>query len=138
LGQDRLRAFSAGSHPKGEVHPHALEVMQDAGFATDRLRSKSWNEFAGPDAPEMDLIITVCDRAAGEQCPVWPGHPMTAHWSVPDPASVVGTPEQVHKAFTNTLHVLQQRISLLLALRMEALDRLAAETKLRQISEASA
>lgn len=138
LGRNRFRAYSAGSHPKGEVHPLALQVMQAAGVPTDGLRSKSWDEFAGPDAPEMDLIITVCDRAAGEQCPAWPGHPMTAHWSVPDPASATGTPEQTHKAFTNAMHVLQQRISLLLALRMEGLDSLAAETKLRQISESSA
>lgn len=138
LGRTRLRAFSAGRHPKGEVHPVALQVMHAAGLSTEGLRSKGWDDFSGPDAPEMDLVITVCDRAAGEQCPVWPGHPLTAHWSVPDPASATGTAEQIQKAFTNVLHVLQQRISLLLALRMEALDRLAVETKLRQLSEASA
>ena len=113
----------------------ALQVLSDAGLDVSTLRSKSWAEFAQPGAPEMDLVITVCDRAAGESCPVWPGQPITAHWSIPDPVSVTGTPEQVQKAFSNTLHVLQQRISLLLSLRMEALDRLAAETKLRQISE---
>lgn len=137
LGRSRLCAFSAGSHPKGEVHPMALLVMRSAGLNTDGLRSKGWDEFVGPDAPEMDLIITVCDRAAGEQCPVWPGHPLTAQWSVPDPASVTGAPEQVNKAFANALHVLQQRISLLLALRVEALDRVVVETRLRQIGDSS-
>ena len=135
LGKGRIRAFSAGSHPAGRVQPMALQVLSDAGLDVSTLRSKSWAEFAQPGAPEMDLVITVCDRAAGESCPVWPGQPITAHWSIPDPVSVTGTPEQVQKAFSNTLHVLQQRISLLLSLRMEALDRLAAETKLRQISE---
>ncbi|ODU52426.1 MAG: ArsR family transcriptional regulator [Lysobacteraceae bacterium SCN 69-48] len=135
LGGTRLRAYSAGSQPAGAVHPQALQVMQDAGIPTDGLRSKSWNEFAGADAPEMDLIITVCDRAAGETCPVWPGHPLTAHWNIPDPVEVTGSPEQIHKAFAHALHALQQRISLLLALKMEALGRLAAETKLRALSE---
>ena len=135
LGGTRLRAYSAGSHPAGVVHPQALRIMQDAGMPTDGLRSKHWNEFTGPDAPEMDLIITVCDRAAGETCPVWPGHPLTAHWNIPDPAKVTGSPEQIHKAFAHALHALQHRISLLLALRMEALGRLAAEAKLRELSE---
>jgi arsenate reductase len=109
--------------------------MADAGLDVTGLRSKSWSEFAQPGAPSMDLVITVCDRAAGESCPVWPGQPITAHWSIPDPAAVTGTSEQIHKAFSNALIVLQQRISLLLSLRMEALDRLAAETRLRQISD---
>ncbi|MGO4221089.1 arsenate reductase ArsC [Lysobacter sp. TAF61] len=138
LGKGRIRAYSAGSHPAGLVQPMALKVMSDAGLDVSVLRSKSWAEFAQPGAPEMDLVITVCDRAAGESCPVWPGQPITAHWSIPDPMAVTGTQEQIHKAFSNTLLVLQQRISLLLSLRMEALDRLAAETKLRQISEAPA
>lgn len=133
LGRDRVRAFSAGSHPAGRIHPMALQIMEGAGLDVTGLRSKSWSEFAQPDAPSMDLVITVCDRAAGESCPVWPGQPVTAHWTIPDPASVTGTPEQVRKAFSHALLVLQQRISLLLSLRMEALDRLAAETRLRQI-----
>lgn len=137
LGRNRLRAYSAGSDPAGEVHPMAIQVLTDAGLPTDGLRSKSWNEFASPGAAEMDLIITVCDRAAGEVCPAWPGHPVTAHWSVPDPVNATGTMDEVHKAFSNVLFVLQQRISLLLALRMEALDRLAIQTKLREISERS-
>lgn len=135
MAGSRLRAFSAGSDPTGEVHPKALQVLRDAGLPTEGLRSKRWDEFAGPDAPQMDLIITVCDRAAREQCPVWPGQPITAHWNIPDPAAATGTPEQIHKAFSNVLHMLRQRISLLVALRIEALDRLAAETKLRQLGE---
>lgn len=135
LGSGRVRAFSAGSHPAGRVHPMALQIMSDAGLDVTGLRSKSWSEFAQPGAPSMDLVITVCDRAAGESCPVWPGQPITAHWIIPDPAAVTGTSEQIHKAFSNALIVLQQRISLLLSLRMEALDRLAAETRLRQISD---
>ena len=138
LGKERVRAFSAGSHPAGHVQPMALHVMADAGLDVSALRSKSWAEFAQPDAPEMDLVITVCDRAGGESCPVWPGQPITAHWSIPDPVGVTGTPEQVRKAFLNAFLLLQQRISLLLSLRMEGLDRLAAETKLRQVSEAPA
>jgi len=135
LGSSRLCAFSAGSHATGNVHPQALQVLQDAGVPSDGLRSKSWDEFTGPDAPQMDLIITVCDRAAREQCPVWPGQPLPADWNVPDPVAATGTPEQVHKAFANALHMLRQRISLLVALRIEALDRLAAETKLQQLGE---
>lgn len=133
LGRGQLRAFSAGSHPKGEVHPKARQVLENVGLPTAGLRSKSWDEFAGADAPEMDLIITVCDRAAGETCPTWPGHPLTGHWSVPDPATATGTPEQVQKAFSNALQLQQQRISLLLALRPEALDRLAMKTALGQM-----
>lgn len=138
LSKGRIRAYSAGSHPTGEVHPLALRVLQDIDIPTDGLRSKSWQEFAAPDAPQMDLIITVCDRAAGEQCPVWPGHPVTAHWNVSDPADALGEPEQVRKAFAIARQTLQQRISLMLALRMEALDRLATETTLRQIGDVTA
>ena len=129
LGGGRLRAFSAGSHPTGHVHPAALRVLQDAELPTQGLRSKHWDEFTAPGAPEMDLIITVCDRAAGEPCPAWPGHPMTAHWSVPDPVEVTGSPEKIHKAFAHALQVLQQRISLLLALRPDAMGQLADETR---------
>jgi arsenate reductase len=135
LGRGRLHAFSAGSRPTGQVHPMALSVLQDIGFPTTQLQSKSWSEFAASDAPEMDFIITLCDRAAGEPCPVWPGHPITAHWNVPDPASETGDAEQSRKAFQLALHDLQQRISLMLALRLEALDRLATETRLSQIGQ---
>lgn len=133
LGRERLRAYSAGSHPEGQVHPVAMQVLEGAGLSTSNLRSKSWDEFAGPDASEMDLIITVCDRAAGETCPSWPGHPVTAHWSIPDPVTATGTPEQIQKAFSIALQTLQQRISLLLALRPDVWDRLAIKTRLEQV-----
>ena len=135
LGRKRLQAFSAGSHPEGQVHPVALQVLEAVGLTTANLRSKSWDEFAGAGALEMDLIITVCDRAAGETCPTWPGHPVTAHWSIPDPGAATGTPEQIYKAFSISLQMLQQRISLLLALRPEAWDRWATKTRLEQIGQ---
>ncbi len=135
LGKDRFQAYSAGSHPRGTVHPLALQVLNEAGLPTDSLRSKPWDEFAAPGAPEMDLVITVCDRAAGEVCPVWPGHPVTAHWGIEDPAAIEGAPEHVRRAFTNALHLLQHRISLLLALKLEALDRLVLQTRVREIGQ---
>jgi arsenate reductase len=134
LGKGRLRAFSAGSTPLGHVHPMALELMREVGFPTDGLRSKSWDLYAAPDAPQMDIIMTLCDRAANEQCPVWPGQPITAHWSVPDPAGESDPPAEPRAAFRLALQVLQQRISLLLALRLEALDRLALQTQLGRIA----
>ena len=137
LGKGRFHAYSAGSHPRGRVHPVALQILQDAGLPTATLRSKPWDEFAAADAPPMDLIITVCDKAAGEACPVWPGHPVTAHWGVEDPATVAGSPEQVRHAFAHALHLLQHRITLLLALKPEALDRLALETRVREIGTSS-
>ena len=137
LGKGRFHAYSAGSHPRGRVHPVALQILQDAGLPTATLRSKPWDEFAAADAPPMDLIITVCDKAAGEACPVWPGHPVTAHWGVEDPAAVAGSPEQVRHAFAHALHLLQHRITLLLALKPEALDRLALETRVREIGTSS-
>lgn len=137
LGKSRFHAYSAGSHPRGRVHPVALQILQDAGLPTASLRSKPWDEFAGVDAPPMDLIITVCDKAAGEACPVWPGHPVTAHWGVEDPAAVAGSPDQVRHAFAHALHLLQHRITLLLALKPEALDRLALETRVREIGASS-
>ncbi len=137
LGKDRFQAFSAGSEPRGEIHPMTLQVLRQAGLPTHSLRSKPWDEFAMPGAPRMDLIITVCDKAAGESCPIWPGHPITAHWGVEDPATVTGTQEQVQKAFTNALHLLQHRIGLLLALKIEALDRLVLETRIREIGQSS-
>lgn len=136
-GHGKFTAYSAGSQPRGEVNPMALQVLQEAGFSTDGLRSKPWDEFAQPDAPEMDLIITVCDRAAGETCPVWPGQPITAHWGVPDPAAAVGTTEEIHKAFVQAMLVLQQRISLLQALKIESLDRLVLENRVREIGRSS-
>ena len=133
LGRERIRAYSAGSHPKGVVHPVALQVLSDIGFDVAGLSSKPWEAFAGPEAPQMDLIVTVCDRAAGEACPVWPGHPATAHWGIPDPAAVQGSADQVHKAFLSTLHQLQHRLGLLLALKPEALDRMALQSQVRAL-----
>ncbi len=133
LGHGRFTAWSAGSRPRGQVDPVALQVLQEAGFSTQGLRSKSWSEFAQPGAPEMDLVITVCDSAAGESCPVWPGQPATAHWSIPDPVAATGSDEVVRKAFAQALMALQQRIHLLAALRIEALDRLVLERQVREI-----
>jgi arsenate reductase (thioredoxin) len=137
LSKGRLRAYSAGSLPKGEVNPDAIAVLQSAGFDTDGLRSKSWEEFSAADAPKMDLIITVCDRAANEPCPIWPGHPTTAHWSVPDPTAVAdssepGASEKIQAAFQDVMKLLSQRITLLLSLKLEALDQLTASTRLRE------
>jgi len=135
LGHQRFRAYSAGSHPKGEVHPLALEALHSLRIPTDGLRSKGWEEFVQPGAPQMDFVFTVCDRAAAEPCPVWPGHPATAHWGIPDPAAVDGTPERQRRAFTDTLHVLESRIRLLLALRIESLDRLRLKHELEAIGK---
>ncbi len=137
IGKTRFQAFSAGSHPRGEVHPMALQVLREVGLPTQGLRSKPWDEFAQPGAPELDMVITVCDRAAGETCPVWPGRPITAHWGVEDPVEATGTPEQIHKAFYKALHLLQHRISLLMALKPEAMDRLVLESRVREIGKSS-
>ena len=130
-GEGRFRAFSAGSFPKGRVHPAALDLLGELGFPTAGLRSKSWEEFAHPDAPPLDFIITVCDDAAGEVCPVWPGKPIAAHWGIEDPARVEG-PGQRH-AFETAFHAIRQRISLLLALPLESLDRMDAQSRLSEI-----
>jgi arsenate reductase len=115
MGQERFRAYSAGSHPRGAVHPLALQTLQSMGVATQGLRSKAWEEFAAPGAPAMDLIFTVCDQAAGEACPFWPGAPVTAHWGLPDPAAVEGGDAAKAQAFRDTALVLKRRIELLLA-----------------------
>jgi arsenate reductase (thioredoxin) len=130
-GKGRFRAFSAGSFPKGAVHPMALDVLGGLGFDTAELRSKSWDEFAGPDAPVFDFIFTVCDAAAGETCPIWPGHPMTAHWGIEDPAAVEG--EGQRAAFLQALRFLQNRINLFLALPLSSLDDMALRRRLREI-----
>ena len=130
-GAGRFRAFSAGSWPKGEPHPAAIALLKEQGISTDGLRSKSWDEFSSPDAPQMDLIITVCDSAAGETCPIWPGHPATAHWGIEDPAAVEG--EGQNQAFFNALTYLQRRISLLLALPHDELDRAEWRDQVREI-----
>lgn len=131
LGAGQFRAFSAGSFPKGEVHPRTLEVLRELGFSTDGLRSKSWDEFAAAGAPEMDFIFTVCDSAAGETCPIWPGHPMTAHWGIEDPAKVEG--ERQKQAFLTALTYLQARIALFKALPLESIDEMTLASKLRDI-----
>jgi protein-tyrosine-phosphatase len=132
-GRGRFRAYSAGSFPKGQVHPAALELLSQVGFPTDGLRSKSWDEFAAPDAPELDFIFTVCDDAAGETCPIWPGHPMTAHWGIEDPAKVEGAGQR--EAFHRALHYLSNRISLFLALPLESIDKMTLQSELREIGQ---
>jgi arsenate reductase len=128
-----FRGFSAGSQPRGEVHPYALDVLRELRLPVDGLRSKSWEEYAQPGAPTMDFVFTVCDQAASEVCPVWPGQPITAHWGVPDPAAVVGTEEHVRRAFRDTAVVLKRRIELLACLPVDKLDRLALGEQLRDI-----
>lgn len=130
-GGDRFRAYSAGSFPKGDVHPVSLDLLGSLGFDTSGLRSKSWDEFAEPGAPEIDFIFTVCDDANGEVCPIWPGHPMTAHWGIEDPAAVTGPGQR--DAFLRAMTYLKQRISLFLALPIESIDKLALRQKLRDI-----
>ena len=130
-GAGRFRAFSAGSFPKGQVHPEALKVLNDLGFSTDGYCSKSWDEFAEEGAPELDFVVTVCDNAAGETCPVWPGQPMTAHWGIEDPASVES--ERQPQAFRNAFYALQRRIGLFLSLPLDSIDELSLRTKLREI-----
>jgi protein-tyrosine-phosphatase len=131
MGKGRIRAYSAGSHPAVQVQPLAAKLIADLGLPTDALRPKSWDEFVAADAPQMDFVITVCDNAAGETCPVWPGHPAIAHWSVPDPAL---TPDDPH-AFKQAWLMLRRHIELLLALPLEKLDRLAREQHLRHIAQ---
>ncbi len=126
-------SHSAGSHPSGSVRPEAIAQLQSARLPVDALRSKSWDEFAQPGAPRMDFVFTVCDNAAHEVCPIWPGHPMTAHWDVPDPAAVKGTPEEITRAFRDAFLLLDRRISLFLALPMDRLDKLAIQSELRRI-----
>lgn len=132
-GTGRFKAFSAGSHPKGEVHPYALQVLRTLNHPTGFARSKDWDEFAGKDAPEMDFVFTVCDNAANEACPVWPGQPMTAHWGVPDPAAATGTEAEVHFAFAEAYRMLNNRISIFINLPLASLDRLALQKRLDAI-----
>jgi arsenate reductase (thioredoxin) len=132
-GRGGFVAYSAGSQPRGEVHPLALATLGKMRLPTDGYRSKSWGEFATADAPQMDFVFTVCDNAAGEVCPVWPGQPMTAHWGVPDPSAVQGDDEQRAKAFWNAATMLKRRIDLMLALPLASLDRLALQREVREI-----
>lgn len=132
-GKGRFRAYSAGSFPKGAVNPMSLEVLRAANLPTEGYRSKSWDEFAAPGAPAMDFVFTVCDDAAGEVCPIWPGNPMTAHWGVPDPAAVEGPEPVRRKAFRDALLALEARIKLFTSLRLEALDRMSLKRRVDQI-----
>jgi arsenate reductase len=135
MGAGRVKAYSAGSHPTGKVNPLAIEQVQRLGYPVENLRSKSWEEFAAPGAPELDYVITVCDKAAGEVCPFWPGQPITAHWGFPDPAAVEGTDEEKRAAFTRTLHQMRNRVQLFLSLPLATLDRLAIEKSVRAIGK---
>ena len=135
VGAGKFRAYSAGSHPKGRVHPQTIRLLQSLGHDTSGLRSKSWDEFAKPDAPNMDFVFTVCDNAAKEACPLWPGQPMTAHWGVVDPAAAAGNPEQVARAYRDAFAALERRISLFLCLPLASLDRLAIKKEIERIGK---
>jgi protein-tyrosine-phosphatase len=132
-GKGRFKGYSAGSYPKGAVHPLALDLLEKAHLDTSGLRSKSWDEFAKPGAPEMDFVFTVCNQAASEVCPVWPRNPVTAHWGVPDPAAVEGTETEKNRAFRAAFQALETRIKLFTSLRLEALDRLAIKREVDEI-----
>ncbi|MGD0347570.1 MAG: arsenate reductase ArsC [Terracidiphilus sp.] len=132
-GKGRFTAFSAGSHPTGQPRPEALMQIESAGMSTAGLRSKSWDELSGPDAPKLDFVFTVCDNAANESCPYWPGQPMAAHWGIPDPAAVRGTPEEIARAFRDAFVVLDRRIGLFLSLPLATLDSLAIKREIDQI-----
>jgi arsenate reductase (thioredoxin) len=134
-GAGRFSAYSAGSHPSGSVRPEALAQLAKAGLPTTGLRSKSWDEFAAPNAPKLDFVFTVCDSAAAEQCPFWPGQPMSAHWGIPDPAAVTGSPEQIARAFATAFATLERRISLFLALPISTLEKLSLQQALNKIGE---
>jgi protein-tyrosine-phosphatase len=133
VGQGKFVAYSAGSQPKGQVNPHTIELLRSLGYGTSRYRSKSWSEFAAPGAPHIDFVFTVCDNAAGEACPVWPGKPMTAHWGVPDPAEATGTPAEVALAFKEAYRMLHQRIAAFASLPLASLDNMTLKARLRAI-----
>ena len=132
-GQGRFRAFSAGSQPKGQVHPYALDLLGKLNYDVSGLRSKSWLEFAGSDAPKLDFVFTVCDNAAAETCPVWPGQPMTAHWGIPDPAAATGKEAEIRLAFADALRMLTNRINIFVALPIRSLDALSLQRQLNAI-----
>jgi len=133
LGAGKFRAYSAGSQPKGRVNPHTIQLLQGLGYDTSGFRSKSWSEFAKPGAPVLDFVFTVCDNAAGEICPVWPGQPMTAHWGIPDPAEAKGSPAEVALAFKDAYLMLSQRIAIFAALPIRSLDQLSLQARLEEI-----
>jgi len=137
LGQGRFHAFSAGSHPKGQVHPYAIDLLKRLNFVTDGLRSKSWDEFAAPGAPSLDFVFTLCDEAAAEECPAWPGQPMTAHWGLPDPAAAEGNEAEKRLAFADALRMLNNRISIFVSLPMKSLDKLSLQRRLDEIGRTS-
>lgn len=137
LGRGGFRAFSAGSHPTGQVHRYALELLEQLEYPTEGLRSKSWDEFAAPGAPAMDFVFTVCDKAAQESCPVWPGQPMSAHWGVPDPAAAGGTEVQRRLAFADACRMLSNRISIFVNLPIASLDALSLQRRLSEIGQAA-
>ena len=133
LGKGRFKAFSAGSQPKGAVNPHTLALLRNLNYDVSGLRSKSWTEFAKPGAPELDFVFTVCDDAAGESCPVWPGQPMTAHWGIPDPAAATGSDAEIAVAFDDAYRMLSRRIELFLALPIAKLDKMVLTKRLKDI-----
>ena len=133
LGQGKFRAYSAGSQPKGEVNPNTIQLLQGLGYDTSGFRSKSWSEFATPGAPPLDFVFTVCDNAAGESCPFWPGQPMTAHWGIPDPEEAQGSPAQIGLAFKDAYRMLLRRLEIFTALPIRNLDQLSLQAKLKEI-----
>jgi protein-tyrosine-phosphatase len=137
IGAGRFRAYSAGSQPKGQVNPHTIALLKGLGFDTSGFHSKSWAEFARPGAPTLDFTFTVCDNAAGETCPIWPGQPMTAHWGIPDPAEATGTPAEIAQAFADAYRMLNQRIGIFTALPIASLDQLTLQSRLREIGRSS-
>ena len=132
-GKDRFTAYSAGSNPAGKVHPYALDLLRLMDHPVDALRSKNWDEFAGIETPKLDFVFTVCDNAAGETCPIWPGQPMTAHWGIPDHAAATGSEAEMRAAFTEAYRMMFNRISLFLALPLESIDRMSLQNRLRDI-----
>ena len=133
VGAGKFRAYSAGGHPKGRVHPETIQLLQSLGYDTSAFRSKSWHEFADPNAPLLDFVFTVCDNTAGETCPLWPAQPMTAHWGVPDPAEAKGTEAEIALAFKDAYRLLNQRIGIFTSLPLPSLDQLTLQNKLREI-----
>ena len=133
FGAGKFRAFSAGSQPKGRVNPHTIELLNGLGYDTSAFRSKSWNEFARPGAPPLDFVFTVCDNAAGEACPVWPGQPMTAHWGIPDPVEATGSAAEIALAFKDAYRMLRRRIEIFVALPIKSLDQLSLQQRLKDI-----
>jgi len=135
LGAGRFRAHSAGSHPRGEIHPFARDMLAELGYDVSGLRSKSWDEFAAPDAPKLDFVFTVCDNAAAEPCPIWPGQPVSAHWGVPDPAAASGSDAERRLAFADAHRMLYQRISIFTNLPIDSLDRLSLQQRVEDIGK---